>query len=370
MKRFWGAEKKEVFIKILIILIVTRLLILITGILSAIAFKKWSFSLFQIFDLFFKWDSYSYSSIVENGYSFIPGELSQIAFFPLYPLLVKVFSLILSHPKAVGFVISNTALFFACIYLYKLAKLDFNKSVAIKSVLFMLIAPASIYFSIFYTEGLFLFLAISSFYYARKKNWLTASILGFFLSLTRPVGFLIFIPLVMEYLNIDFHSFKIKREKIKKDILYLLLVPAGLLSYAFYLYIKFKDPLAYFHVQAKWGREMSIPLFGIFSDFGDYGLDYQILAVGAMVLTLILIIYLFLSRARLSYIIYSFLLFVFPLSTNLAMSIPRFYGVIFPIYFALALLTEKNKYLDYLIIILSVAFLSLITTIFVNGWIP
>jgi len=345
------------------------LLILIIGVLSAIAFKRWDFSLFKVFDLFFKWDSNSYLDIVKNSYSFVPEKRSFIVFFPLYPLIVKTISLIVGHAKAVGFMVSNTALFFACIYLYKLVKLDFNKSLAIKSVLFMLIAPASIYFSIFYTEGLFLFLAISSFYYARKKNWLAASSLGFLLSLTRPVGFLIFIPILMEYLDINF-PLKFSRKKIKKDILYLLLIPAGLLSYALYLYIKFKDPFAYFHAQELWGREMALPFFGIFSNFSNYVFDYQILAVGTMVLTLMIILYLYLSEVRLSYTVYAFLLFIFPLSTNLAMSIPRFYGVIFPIYPALALLASKNKYVDYLIIGLSAAFLCLITAIFVNGWIP
>jgi len=366
------SKQKKVLIEILIILIITRVLILVVGYLSNLVFigeiKLLNYQ--SVLDLFFIWDSYWYIEIVEYGYSYFPGELSSVAFFPLYPLFVKIFSFLFGNPKLVGFIISNAALFLACFYLYKLTNLEFrNKSIAMKAVFFMLIAPVSFFFSIIYTEGLFLFLAISCFYYMRKKQWLTASILGFFLSLTRSVGFIIFFPMLMEYLDLDFYNFKIRKEKIKKDILYLLLVPAGLLSYMAYLYVKFGNPFVFYTVQAtgSWLRKFTSVFFTLHTIIYCPFL-YAMIFAGSIVLAILLITYLYFSEARLSYTIYSLLLLGAYLSTGNLASIQRFIGVIFPLYISLALIANKNKYLRNLLEIFFIILLIFFIFLFVNNY--
>jgi Gpi18-like mannosyltransferase len=366
------SKQKKVLIEILIILIITRVLILVVGYLSNLVFigeiKLLNYQ--SVLDLFFRWDSYWYIEIVEYGYSYFPGELSSVAFFPLYPLFVKIFSFLFGNPKLVGFIISNAALFLACFYLYKLTNLEFrNKSIAMKAVFFMLIAPVSFFFSIIYTEGLFLFLAISCFYYMRKKQWLTASILGFFLSLTRSVGFIIFFPMLMEYLDLDFYNFKIRKEKIKKDILYLLLVPAGLLSYMAYLYVKFGNPFVFYTVQAtgSWLRKFTSVFFTLHTIIYCPFL-YAMIFAGSIVLAILLITYLYFSEARLSYTIYSLLLLGAYLSTGNLASIQRFIGVIFPLYISLALIANKNKYLRNLLEIFFIILLIFFIFLFVNNY--
>lgn len=365
-------KQKKVLIEILIILVITRIFILIIGYFSRMAFVREMEMLNSslVLNLFFRWDSHWYLDIVKNGYSYFPGKMSSVAFFPFYPLLIKLFSFLFGHPKLVGFIISNFALFFACIYLYKLTDLEFkNKSLAIWAVFFMLIAPASIYFSIFYTEGLFLFLAISCFYYTRKKKWLTASILGFFLSLTRSVGFIIFFPMLMEYFDIDFFNFKIKKEKIKKDLFYLLLVPAGLLSYMTYLYVKFGNLFLFYNVQAVdiWSRKFT-SVFYTLSTITYSSPLYAMIFAGSIVLTILLIIYLYFSEARLSYTIYSLLLLGAYLSTGSLASIQRFVGVIFPLYISLALIANKHKYFRNILLIFFIILLIFFIFLFVNNY--
>jgi Gpi18-like mannosyltransferase len=361
-------KQKKVLIEILIILIITRMLILVTGYLSSLFFMN-GIGLLNShlgLDLFFKWDSLWYIEIVEKGYFYFPGELSSVAFFPLYPILIKIFSFPFGHSKMVGFILSNLVLFLACFYLYKLTDLEFkNKSMAMKAVLFMLIAPISFYFSIIYTEGLFIFLAISCFYYARKKQWLIASILGCLLSLTRSIGFLIFIPMLMEYLDLNFNSLKISLKKIKKDILYLLLVPAGLLGYMVYLYIKFGSPFVFYSVQKAWAREFT-SIFVTLQSIISFTPVLAIIFTGSIVLTILLILYLYFSKIRLSYIIYSLLLLGVYLSTGTAYSMQRFVSVIFPIYLSLALIANKNKYLDVVLKIFFIILLIFFTILFIN----
>lgn len=283
-------------------------------------------------------------------------------------MLVKIFSSIFGKAELIGFIISNLALLFAAIYLYKLITLDFKDSkIASKAVFYMLIFPLSFFFSIFYTEGLFLFLVISSFYYARKKQWLTASILGFFLSLTRSLGVLIFIPFLVEYFDINFKSFKIDFQKIKKDIFYLLLIPTGLFAYMLYLYIKFNDAFVFSHVQSVWNRRFT-SIFTTLNTVKYYGSFYGIIFIGSVIFALALIFYLIYLKVRISYIIYSLLFLFCYLSTGLLESIPRYISVLFPIYLGMSLLANKNRFLDYSFTLFSVALLTLFTILFVNGY--
>lgn len=366
-------NQKNILKEVLSIFVISRLLIIFIGYLSNLVIIKsrW-FSSFprpdSLLNLFFKWDSQWYMSIVRNGYSYNPGEESNVAFFPLYPMLIRFFSSIFGNPKLMGFVISNIVLLLAAIYLYKLIILDFeDPKIASKTVFYMLIFPLSFFFSIFYTEGLFLFLAISSFYYGRKKQWLTASVLGFFLSLTRSLGVLIFIPLLIEYLGINFKTFKINLKAIKKDILYLLLIPAGLFSYIYYLHIKFNDAFAFSHTQAAWNRKFT-SIFTTISNTGYFSSFYKIIFLGSIIFALILILYLIYSRSRFSYIIYSSLLLFCYLSTGLLESIPRYISVLFPIYLGMSLLANRDKFLDHFFTLFSVMLLTLFTILFVNGY--
>lgn len=365
---------QKILKEVLSIFIVSRLLIIFIGYLSNLVIIKGRFfSSFpasgSLLNLFFKWDSQWYMSIVENGYFYTPGEESSVSFFPFYPMLVKFFSSIFGNPELIGFIISNLALLFAAIYLYKLIMFDFKDSrIASKTVFYMLIFPLSFFFSIFYAEGLFLFLAISSFYYARKKQWLIASILGFFLSLTRIVGVLIFIPFLIEYFDINFKTFKINFRKIKKDIIYLLLVPAGLFSYMFYLYIKFNDAFCFSSALFVKGKKLTSIFTTLGNSINYYSVFYNIIFIGSVIFALVLIFYLIYLKIRVSYIIYSLLLLFVYLSSGHLEGTPRFIGILFPLFLGASLLANKNKFLDYSFTLFSVMLLTLFTILFVNGY--
>jgi Gpi18-like mannosyltransferase len=364
-------NKKNALSEILSIFILSRLLIAFIGSLSSLIIikGKWFSEPSSILDLFFKWDSGWYMSIVQNGYSYIPGGESNVGFFPLYPMLVKIFSLVFGNPVLMGFIISNVALLFAAIYLYKLIMLDFeDANIATKTVFYMLISPLSFFFSIFYTEGLFLFLAIASFYYARKRQWLIASILGYFLSLTRSIGVFIVIPFLIEYFDIDFKSFKIDFKKTKKDILYLFLVPAGLSTYLFYLSITFDNAFAYFHAQSAGWHKSFTSILTTLNDIRYHALFDNILFMGSAIAALVLIIYLIYSRVRISYIVYSLLGLFLYLSMGTLEGITRYVSILFPIYLSASLLSNKSKFLDYLFRLSSIMLLALFTILFVNGY--
>ena len=153
------------------------------------------------------WDSGWYLPLAKYGYSAVISSSAatigqaNYAFFPLYPLLISLFEKIVGNYFIAGLLIANISLIVACVYLYKLALVDFGQEISLRAIQYCLLWPVAFIFSGVFTESLYLALAIAAFYYARKNNWLLACILGFFLALTRSIGALIVIPLLYEYLR-------------------------------------------------------------------------------------------------------------------------------------------------------------------------
>jgi len=356
--------------KVLGIYLITRVFLFLTGYLSNMVLMKGPFypkEMNSLLDIFYNWDAGWYLTISQHGYGYVPGEYSSVAFFPLYPILVKILSLLIDE-KIAGYLISNLALLFAVALLYKIIMMDNgNPDIAYKSALFLLISPVSIFFSIIYSESLFLLTTIGTFYYARKGQWLVAAGLGFLAALTRSLGVLLVVPFVMEYFGVNFGNFRVDISKLKKDFFLIALIPAGLVCFMVYLYFAFGDALAFSKVQVAWGRK-----FVIFTTTLKHlmylPLYYRFFFLSSIVVGLGLLIYMIKARFRISYILYSALLMCIYLSTGSPESIPRFISVIFPMYISMAVLTSKCEILYNAMLIYSISFCTLSTVLFVNGY--
>jgi Gpi18-like mannosyltransferase len=162
---------------------------------------------------FSKWDSPHYMYIAQNGCVNQGDPANFIVFFPLYPLLVRLITFDFAYINLSGLIISNLSSIIAVIYLFKLAKLDYNDTAAKKAVLYLSVFPTAYFLSAVYTESLFLALAIASLYYARNAKWPLAGFLGLLASLTRIAGLLLLPVLIVEY----FHQkeWKIKTANLK-----------------------------------------------------------------------------------------------------------------------------------------------------------
>jgi hypothetical protein len=322
----------------------------------------------SILDLFTKWDAGWYISIVENGYSYGPDKGSSVAFFPLFPLIVRILLYIIPSAKFCGYLVSNAALLLACLYLYRISYLDYSDdAIAYNAVVYMLIAPVSFFFSSIYTESMFLLLTISALYYARINKWLIAGILGALASATKMLGILIIIPLMVEYFEFDYSSISIRRKNFGINILSFLLVPIGLLAYMILLYVRFSDPFAMISTQRAWGREISsishaIEMMGMLPPF------YVFIFFGACMLTLVSLLGMVKYRMRLSYVVYCLFYMLVIISTGSFKSMPRLVSVLFPCYLLMSVVSSKYPICHELFITIFVLFLSLFTVLFVNGY--
>ncbi|MFL5703009.1 MAG: mannosyltransferase family protein, partial [Ktedonobacteraceae bacterium] len=211
------------------------------------------YTLWHSWDL---WDSTIFTTIAKYGYT----NFSQMAFFPLYPLLERGLMYITHvNPFLAGLIISNLAGLGIFVVLYRLVREDFNAEQAGRAVLYLALFPTAFYLASGYNESLFLFLAVLNFYQLRRGHWWWAGFFGFLASLTRSVGILLLIPFYYEYLRQ--HEFQLKA--FRWNALAGALIPCGLALFSAWCYRQYHDPLAFSHAQAAWNRYLAFPGYGI-----------------------------------------------------------------------------------------------------------
>ena len=152
-----------------------------------------------------KWDSIWYERIAREGYSASPGDVQAAAkagFFPLYPRLVGV--LLAAGPSGsffwVGAVLSNLfALVALAWFIHAIVPRDHE---ATRVVMLTATAAGSFYFSIPYTESLFLLLVVATMVFTRERRYVLAAVACGLGAATRIHGLaLIFVPLTAALLD-------------------------------------------------------------------------------------------------------------------------------------------------------------------------
>src|SRR5215210_317854 len=145
-----------------------------------------------------RWDSVWYLTIADSGYG---DSSARVAFFPLYPLLIRAVGTVLGGSHAAlliaSFVVSLAAFLAALALLHRLTELELGRRLARPTLLLLAVFPAAVYFGAPYSESLFLLLAVGAFYSARSGHWAWAGTCAALASGTRSAGLLLLIPLAM-----------------------------------------------------------------------------------------------------------------------------------------------------------------------------
>jgi hypothetical protein len=229
--------------------------------------RGWGFTPTRWLDVWARWDSDWYLNIAQHGYSagnYLRGEYSTIAFFPLYPQTLRALHAILPSSwqgtqaaLVLGLLVSNLCALGALMFLYRHVWERFGGGEpAQRSVVFALAFPTGFFLSCAYSESMFLLLAVAAFHFGWKQRWAWAAGAGCLAAASRPSGVLLMLPLAW-----FIHQAQPRRPT---RFLWLLLIPAGFLAYAGYLWQLTGDAWALFHAQSAWHRGFSSPfaLFG------------------------------------------------------------------------------------------------------------
>ncbi len=319
-------------------------------------------------------DGEHFLSISQNGY----GSLNYF-FFPLYPILMKFitgfFSNTIANYLYSGIFISHLFFFFGLLGFHKLLSFDFKSKFSKLVIILLLIFPTSFYFGSIYSESLFFFLCIWSFYFVRKKNFLIAGILASLATATRLVGIALIIPIIYEFM-IDW-----KRNINFKNILGIIILPLGLTLYMYYLWIKTGDPIIFFNAVDIFGEQRQSSIILLPQVFYRYffklipnlnlsyfsGSFFPILELSIAILFLLILIFSFKTMRR-SYWIFLLIGYLIPTFSGSFSSLPRYVVVLFPAFIYLASFLNKNNIIRFLFFGVSLLTLIVSITLFSRGY--
>ena len=232
-----------------------------------------------------------------------------------------------------------------------------------------------------YTESLFFFFIIGSFYFARTKRWWLAGILGGLASATRLPGIFLFPALLIEW----WQQREVKKSKLENQnwgmsLLPIFLIPLGLLFYMRFLAIRYGDPLMFAHVQTFFGAGRSgdkiILLYQVFWRYFKMliTVDKQTLVYFIVVLKslsamsfLVFIIFTYLRRWY-SYLVFMTLAFIAPTLTGTFSSLPRYVLVLFPAFILLSLWSEKYRWVRIIYPTIAISLLIFCLLLFTRGY--
>jgi len=216
------------------------------------------------------WDVNWYNNIAINGYV----NPESAAFFPLFPLLERLVSLTLHRNVLyVGMLISNLAFLGTLILLYRFVETEFDSDTARRTALYLAVFPTALFFFAAYNESLFLFFVMLSFYTMRHGHWWLAGLSGALAALTRSIGLLLLFPFLYEFVRQVWPRIQSawgeqqrwQMFKMLSGLSAALLIPFGLGLYAYYLNLRFHDPLALLHAQAHWRVGLTVPWYAPFT---------------------------------------------------------------------------------------------------------
>ncbi len=188
-----------------------------------------------------RWDAGWYRHIATHGYvdqAVGPAGQRNLAFYPFYPMTMRLVSLSGVHPLTAGILVSNTGFLAALLLLHRMVRARWGSDVAFRCVLLLSVFPFSFYFSAVYSESLFLFLAVASLFLGEQGRWAPASLCALLCGATRVPGLALAPALGLLYLGRIRFDFR----QVRPDVLWLGLSVLGPVLFYAYLHVQFGDP--------------------------------------------------------------------------------------------------------------------------------
>lgn len=291
------------------------------------------------------WDAGHYIGIATKGYQY-----PQQAFFPLWPLILRVFWGMGIPIEIVVYVITFILGLLTFTIFYMLGKKLIGEEKAKLALLLFAVFPTSMFLISGYTESLFMTLVLISFLLLERKKYIFSAIVGGFSVMTRLVG----LGIVL--------SFMFTHAQLRRKMLFLIVGISGLMFYMLYLYLTFGNPLLFLEATKEWCKVSSkcgltFPLMPLL----NYGhllligwvkpsLDFMFLDWFFAVIFFLLSFFV-LTRLNLSYFVYCLVVILLPLLSGSTVGMVRYILVAFPVFLILPSVI-RSKILLFLICIL------------------
>jgi hypothetical protein len=326
----------------------------------------------NLFTVWERFDALWFLRIADQGYRASDGSA---AFFPLYPLLVRLVSGVLGgRPLAASLVVSNAALLGALTFLYDLTRAEISDAAARTTVVLVCTFPSAFFLFAPYSESTFLLLAVLALWAARRERWALAGAVGFGAALTRSIGAVVALALLVEAIQ----RWREGERVWVRGVAAAFGAGLGTVAYLAFWQVKMGDWLAPIHQQANWERVFSWPwstlVEGTRAAFryvgntnGAYWLIDWLLVLPVLAASLLA-----LTRYRWAFRVYLWGGLLAPLSFIFEgrplMSMPRFVLPLFPAFWVMAEVLERRRVPRSAVAAVGAAGLGLLVPLFVNWY--
>lgn len=330
----------EIFFKALGFRILCALLSLIIFLLFNDHHETVSFA--DFLSSFVRWDGSHYLNLARNGYinAVEDGKHLFLVFYPLYPWLIRVLQFLIHNYELAGIIVSFLCYAAGCCFFYFLMEQEYGEWAAVNAVTLISVFPFGFYFGMIMTESLYFLVAGAFFYYARKHKWGLVAVWGILACLTKVQAVLLFLVAFTEICYCEKPILLIKERKIadiwKRCICPLLLTAimfAGTFIYLGINYYVEGDPFQFMYYQrTHWGNALCfmpqtlkyIFLYVKNEWFTSVSMAIWIPELFLFFFYIVNIIYGFLKKMRITYLVYLICFFVLTYSSTWLISGGRY----------------------------------------------
>ena len=303
-------------------------------------------------DYFFGYDDAGfYRAIAEWSYT---GDPARPAFFPLFPIVIRLAADVAGGNYAVGGLIAGVLSGLASVVaVWALARQVCTRRVADYAVLLFALFPGAMAFAINYSEPLAVAIAAAMLLALLKRRWLLAGILGALGTAERPT--LIVLAVVGGVVAIQ----AIRERREWAALLAPALTPAGILAYFAFLGHRFHNYKYWFWIENKgwhqhfdWGAHTFSVLLWI-NPTGEHHKRFVVMLTIMFACAVAGIILMLAARLPVALSLFAILTILLTITSSNGGTRPRFVWVAFPIFLGAA--AKLPRWLYWPVLILSAA---------------
>ncbi len=222
-----------------------------------------------------RWDAGWYLAVANDGYFYIPGTQSSVAFFPAYPLLLGVVDdVFVGDSFMAGMFVTWLCGLGVSVLFWNWCRRRLSTTAATTSLVLLLVFPYAWFFHFsIYADALFIVAILGAFTLLDADHPWLAGLVGVLATAARPVGLAVAFGLVVRALERRGAlrmpegvlgrlriPLALRLDRLRRADLGVLASLGGLVAYCTYLALRFGDPLAFAAVQAAPGWEQKAGL--------------------------------------------------------------------------------------------------------------
>jgi len=193
------------------------------------------------------WDSPHYLRLAQEGY--VSGSPS-CAFYPLLPALIRGCGVLVGgRPLLGGLILVNVLSVAALLLFHALVERYHGRPVANMALTLLVAFPGAVFFHFIYTESLFLLLLVLFFRSLLAGDFSRASVVAFFLPLTKAIGVFCLAPLAVELW---------RRKRPWWDYIWMVLPLLGYATYFGIMFTSTGNPMEGFEAQRFYPNQPSV----------------------------------------------------------------------------------------------------------------